>query len=135
MKSCTDLGQCKKLSEILSPDSTDMVITFDYINGEYTQNKPIARPYLEFQTELLRYYDEEEADRRAVPCWSLSALLDILPEHIRFGGHTWKFQLDHGGIYYMNADTYDTETFSSSTGVLVDDAFEVILCLKEKRLL
>jgi hypothetical protein len=131
MKSCTDLGQSRKLSEILSPDSADMVITFDYINGEYTQNKPIARPYLEFRTELLRYYDEEEADKRAVPAWSLSALLDVLPEHIRFDGHTWKFQLDHGGIYYMNAYTY----FSSSTGVLVDDAFETILCLKEKRLL
>lgn len=135
MKSCTDLGQSRKLSEILSPDSADMVITFDYINREYTQNKPIARPYLEFRTDLLRYYDEEETDKRAVPAWSLSALLDILPEYIRFDGHTWKFQLDHGGIYYMNADTYDTETFSSSTGVLVDDAFETILCLKEKRLL
>ena len=136
MKSCTDLGQSKKLSEILSPDSADMVITFDYINLEYTQNKPIARPYLEFRTELLRYYDEEEADRRAVPAWSLSALLDVLPEYIRFDGHTWKFNLDHSGIYYMNAaDTCDTEIFSSSTGVLVDDAFEVILCLKERSLL
>lgn len=116
MKSYTDLEQSKKLAEILPLESADM-------------------RYTPFGDTHPWVWDGKLLEKDSVPCWSLTALLGDLPEYIKFNGHTWKFHLDHCGMYYMNADTYETKTFSSSTGILIDDAFEMILKLKEKDLL
>ena len=115
IKSYTDLEQSNKLAEILPLESADMCYPLPYEEGD----KPLL----------------EQGGFGSIPCWSLAALLDLIPEYIKFNEHTWKFYLDHRGMYYMNADTYDTNAFSSDTGILINDAYEIILKLKEKKLL
>lgn len=68
IKSFTSLEQSKKLAEILSIESADMY----YIlmpDGAYNHFPLIGR-----KTEL--------ADNTDIPCWSLAALLDVLPNKI-----------------------------------------------------
>jgi hypothetical protein len=127
MKSYTDIEQSKKLAEILSIESADMYIYKNIFFG--------ALSCFNGTTQVGEYVKLTDKENKAYPCWSLAALLDLMPEYINFNGHIWKFYLDHHGMYYMNADTYDIETFSSNTGILIDDVFELILKLKEKNLL
>ena len=137
MKSYTNIEQSKKLAKILSFESADMVITFDYTNGEYIPNKPSINPYLKCHTMLLRYFDKEETDRRAVPCWSLVALLDVIPKRIKDYNvlridisnndfAIWYDKIDYG----VNNDLPNITTESA-----VDACYEMILKLKENKLL
>lgn len=70
MKSCTDLGQSKKLSEILSPDSADMEYMFLKKDNSLVSKVPFVKDGLE----------EPDCPYNMVPCWSLAALLDVLPD-------------------------------------------------------
>lgn len=63
IRSYTDVDQSKKLAEILPIESADML----YWKGEY-----ITHSYMEGQ-----HKDEQ------IPVWSLAALLDIIPKHIK----------------------------------------------------
>ena len=70
MKSYTDINQSKKLAEILPSDSADMarcggenVIMTDYIS---------AKKKFSVCGELT-----------ITPCWSLAALLRVIPKHIK----------------------------------------------------
>lgn len=83
MKSYTDLEQSRKLSEILSLESADM----HYNNGscrgvDYTEH---------FNAELMPYQEALHLMKihktnfmfQVIPCWSLAALLGIIPKHIK----------------------------------------------------
>lgn len=120
IKSYTDINQSRKLAEFLPIESADM---FYWCADHYPKEDWIIE------------VGELDDNYECICAWSLAALLNLIPEYIKFNGHIWKFYLDHCGMYYMNADTYDINTFSSSIGVLIDDAFEIILKLKEKNLL
>ena len=61
MKSYTELEQSKKLAEILPLESADMYYG-------YKKDKPEFLPYSDIEVVGLCF-----------PCWSLAALLDILP--------------------------------------------------------
>ena len=122
MKSYTDIEQSKKLAEILPLESADMVITFDYTNGEYIPNKPSINPYLKCHTMLLRYFDKEETDRRTVPCWSLAALLSILP--------MWTLDSSEGPDKHFRL--HCKGHFSEWYDNLVDVCYETIIRLHEK---
>ena len=71
MKAYTDKEQSKKLEEILPIESADMFLA---INGTF----PVMSKYIDdgFVT----------GDDTAIPCWSLAALLGVLPKKI--GRHT-----------------------------------------------
>jgi len=120
IKSYTDLEQSKKLSEILPLESADMHYLKHSLENFYSPI-PFIGKYSVIHDQL--------------PCWSLAALLSVLPEYIKFDGHTWKFYNDHCSTYYMNADTYDTNTFSANNKNFVDNCYEMILKLHEQKLL
>ena len=71
MKSYTDLEQSKKLAEILPIESADMYWDYDYsINN----------------TGKYKYYPmimNDQFDDVCIPCWSLAALLNLIPKHIK----------------------------------------------------
>lgn len=101
MKAYTDLSQSKKLAEILPLESADLWLdTHEYLSATV---KPI-------------------------PCWSLAALLDVIPRpsllHL-FNG--WR------------CDTYSEERTSYQLGVIsdnpIDACYKMILKLKEGNLL
>ena len=75
IKSFTDLEQSKRLAEILPLESADMHYSKDFDGSwfvdlaEYTSVK------------IPKYVDKVE--EHLLPCWSLAALLDIIPKHIK----------------------------------------------------
>ena len=65
MKAYTDIGQSKKLAEFLPLESADMY--FEPSAGFCTEPSEV------------KVGDIKYAHPRSIPCWSLAALLDVLP--------------------------------------------------------
>ena len=124
-KICTDINQSKQLAKILPIESADM---FWLVTSE---------PRLHVLTEPLSNYDRCEH----YPAWSLSALLDVLPNNkkesstLSRGG--WKIEtfeyLDKWWCEYE--DESHTKDFSVSADNPIDACYELILKLHEKELL
>ena len=135
MKSYTDLEQSKKLAEIFPIESADM-------GWYYSRNPQAARNQMWVGTKA------ENAD---IPCWSLAALLDLLPSEFTTVGkyatttyeikiRKYKFvnDVDIYQIAYGNYKFYEDGNSSwkdmINTGQkeeLIDAAFEMICWLKE----
>lgn len=77
IKSFTDISQSKTLSKILPIESADMCYK---CIGEDPYDV-VLRPYSEWKEEykglLVR------GDANVIPCWSLSALLNVIPKRIK----------------------------------------------------
>lgn len=125
MKSHTSLEQSKMLAEFLSIDSADMCFN--------TRNNmpPLMTPYSRFN----EFFNMEPTPDFLIPCWSLAALLDLLPLEIETHNQT-----DGCKVYYyvelymkhMGKEIYlSTERYES----LVDACYEMILKLHEQNLL
>ena len=71
MKSYTDLEQSKILAKILPLESADMCYSNDG-----TAIKIDANPY------TVRYSMWKNCVVEIIPCWSLAALLSVIPKHI-----------------------------------------------------
>ena len=71
MKSYTDIEQSKKLAEILPPESADNVIVSI---GDREGVKTVVMPKETFDTIRTPFSDI----RNTIPCWSLSALMNVL---------------------------------------------------------
>lgn len=118
MKNYTDFVQSKKLAEILPIESADM----SYRKGEFTDKYlPDLKDY--------KYARELYADYiKIIPCWSLSALLDILKDNIKIE----KTGLDQSDMftYSIAGDGYDYKTYEHKE--LIDACYEMIVKLHEK---
>ena len=137
IKSFTDLAQSKKLAEILPIESADMF---------YRNNEIDAKLMWEHNTTEVKY-----------PCWSLSALLRLMPKHIKQNdGRTYKFHIfnDDGiviqrwGCSYCAEDfhnraeylscphlKYPTNVYSDKYEDPVDACYDMVLRLHELNLL
>ena len=122
MKSCTDIEQSRKLAEILHLESADMYWDYDYpvYTGKY------------------KYYPmvmDDQFDDVCIPCWSLAALLDILPTIDDRNAEFCKdIRFDKWHIYYHGTATLpliDTDRYEN----LVDACYEMIIKLHELNLL
>lgn len=112
MKSYTDLPQSKKLAEILPNETSDMY----YWCGE-----------------SIRFGGCKAQDKDYdIPCWSLAALLDILPLEVSFNKQT-----DGVDTYYYIAscDGRYCDVYSHRHINVVDACYEIILKLKERNLI
>ena len=90
MKSYTDIEQSKKLAEILPLESADMW----FANGIY----------------LMKTSEEPKNIKGVFPCWSLAALLDVLPSVITRNGKRMFLTLEKAGaynLYYKSPDRLD----------------------------
>lgn len=76
IKSFTSLEQSKKLAEILPLESADMC-------WQYQKDRWVGEPDYE---EFPRF--EHATDKRDIPCWSLAALLGVLPYCPDLSKHT-----------------------------------------------
>lgn len=74
MKSYTDIEQSEKLTEILSKDSADMSYSLDFDSEKY---EVTTTPYKNWV--IPKYAQTYKGLSQAIPCWSLVALLDVLP--------------------------------------------------------
>jgi hypothetical protein len=117
IKSYTDLEQSKKLAKILPLESADMC--YRYYSGSMITGYGdcvLAKSYITGKN-VIREND--------LPCWSLSALLDVLPK-------LHKLQHSEEGYYCSLANyKYITEAYNNP----VDACYEMILKLHELNLL
>ena len=82
MKSYTDLKQSKKLAEILPIESTDMCWT-NHCYGNIRSSMTVSTKTIEEYKELLTRFGDLTSIDVFYPCWSLGALLDVIPKHIK----------------------------------------------------
>jgi len=115
IKSYTDLEQSKKLAEILPLESADMYYT-----------PPLIKGHTDYIPHLKRKLPIDWGIEQAIPCWSLAALLNVLPPI-----HHLKpiLDLEENSIQYSGIDIY------VKADNPVDACYEVILKLHELNLL
>lgn len=112
MKSYTDLEQSKRLAEVLPLESADMGYLW---NGTSFCEYPVSN-----QTIFKRVEN--------IPCWSLAALLGVLPE----GWSSVLTKSFDGEDYYCKLDGEPIETMADNP---VDACYELIIKLKERNLI
>lgn len=143
MKSYTDIEQSKRLTEILPIESADMhYSTWTILDGEFivSQNQGDT-------IEDLR----EDYGNQIIPCWSLAALFEVLPNEIstdekfinkyqidirKYDGEsntTW-YQIAYGNDRGSSGEWHDMINTGEKENI-VDCCFQMILKLKEMDLL
>ena len=148
MKSYTDLEQSKKLAEILAIESADMYYKYVLPKSDKIHYIPeIGNPVdsLKWYNEGYTFKGKREPitlSEYCIPCWSLAALLDLLPnnEHIETnvsrGG--WKidtFEYVSNTWWCEYEDNKNQTKFNISADNPVDACVEMIEKLHELNLL
>ena len=78
MKSSTDIEQSKKLAEILLLESADMYMYYDRYGDPYFINVSVTHERI-----------KNDKYQHLIPCWSLTALLSVLPRVDIEKGNVW----------------------------------------------
>ena len=122
MKAYTSLEQSKKLAEILPLESADMFYNYKDID--------------------VKLMWEHNAQKVTTPCWSLAALLGVLPTTIGnfFEKNALRLRMDKGendfNIWYENFDCGDVaEGLDAKEDNPVDACVDMIIKLHELNLL
>ena len=135
MKSYTDVEQSKKLADILPIESADLW---------WDTN--------EFEPRLHKHYHQYLGITiNPIPCWSLAALLEVLPNEISTGenfvdkyqidirkydggdGTTW-YQIAYGNDRGSSGEWHDMINTGEKENI-IDCCYQMIVRLKEKDLL
>ena len=124
MKAYTDLEQSKKLETFLPIESADMhYSTWTILDGEF-----IVSPNQGDTIEDLR----EDYGNQIIPCWSLAALLDVLPIGIKLTSSNSSGEIEWICYYESDNDSPLTGCYADNK---VDACVEMILKLHEQKLL
>ena len=133
MKTYTDLEQSKKLAEILPLESADMFYSDIFIDGKHKYN------FHYLATHSFKTFEDtkqvESKNLNFLPCWSLTALLSILPTIDNRNAEFCKdIRYNKWHIYYHSTVTspvIDTARYEN----LIDACYEMILKLHELEML
>ena len=134
MKSYTDLQQSKKLAEILQLESADM-----FYNEEPDETYPKNIVDTEYPMVLreghIRFLEEY-----GIPCWSLAALLNVIPQEIFDGEYILNITEGCDNRWVLTYDHFENRHHSYyglSVGANnpIDACFEMIIKLHEQKLL
>lgn len=120
---CTTIEQSKKLIELeIDRTTADMYYSFDYNIEEYDEDAQIIP-----KSELDQHFSLFPKD---IPCWSLAALLNVLPR-INIEKETWSDDTyDYRIIAYID-DGYIGDWFNNP----IDACYDMIIKLHEDKLL
>ena len=119
IKSFTDLEQSRKLAEILPLESADMHWSKDFDGSWFVDLDA-------YSSIKLPKYSVNNVEEYLLPCWSLAALLDVLP---KIHGLKPILDLEECSIQYSGIDLYVT------AGNLVDACYEMIIKLHRLKML
>ena len=118
MKSYTDINQSRKLAEILSIESADF------------QSKTI---------ESNADVDVDDVSYVIYPCWSLAALLNIIPQELFDGEYIINITEGTNYKWIISYEPQHPDEISSyidaSSDNLIDCCVEMILKLKDRNIL
>ena len=135
IKSYTDIEQSRKLAEILPLESADMY-WFRQIDSDYFP------PNVESIYPTPLFKDGKEDFNYDTPCWSLAALLNVLPnnEHIATSTSRGSWKIDPieylPNIWWCEyEDTKNQTEFNISADNLIDACVAMIEKLHELNLL
>lgn len=142
MKSYTDLKQSRKLSEILSLERADIWWAERY-KGRVTENGQYIvdeEPYYYLSLTNPSENNWSQDQIKDIPCWSLAALLDIIPQEIFDGEYIINITEGCDNRWVLTYDHYENRKISYyglSTGAdnLVDACYEMILKLHKRKML
>ncbi len=126
IKSYTNISQSKKLAEILPIESADMYYPW-YIEEDRDNIKSGHRISIPSVGNFIHKVN-------ILPCWSLSALIDILPNSIYDNTDEYS-QLEFSKISVAYHDMNDGIKVGSIKDNLVDACYEMILKLHELKML
>lgn len=134
MKSYTNLEQSKKLAEILPIESADMWWNFYSVTMNDTTPQIIH-----LDTPWVGNYNWDNKPDN-IPCWSLAALLNIIPQEIFDGEYIINITEGLNNRWILTYDHYENRNhsyygLSTSTDNLVDACYKMILILHELKLL
>lgn len=145
MKSFTDIEQSKKLAEILPIESADAWWAERY-EGKVTNDwqyivneEPFY--YISFIKPSETNYSQDIV--KDIPCWSLAALLGVLPFHLIVDNQRYAFSMikgldKNGETYAIKYAVFNTTIHFHLTDFYsnpVDACYEMILKLHKQKLL
>ena len=129
MKSYTDLQQSKKLAEILSLESADMCYSNDGTAIKIDANSYNVRKKMWQDVEV-------------IPCWSLAALLELIPVTAEYKDMFIRLRVDKGNIghdeyamWYDDLQTNLSTDIEAEADNPIDACVAMILKLHEQKLL
>ena len=125
MKSYTDTEQSKKLAEILPLESADMFYHYNVGIKSYYEDVPRA---IQVNNHFAFFHQD-------VPCWSLAALLSLLPDSIYDNTNEFsQLEFTKKSVAYIHGTT-DVTKIGVLKDNLVDACVEMILKLDVLNLL
>lgn len=141
MKAYTDLEQSKKLQEILPLESADMY--YQYIlpksnKIEHTPKHGNPAEALEWYNKGYTKFGKEPLSLKeyCIPCWSLAALLDILPHEIKIWDITYNIKIyPNNNNWFISYKNNNEEFIGTYSTFLIDACIEMIIKLKKKGLI
>lgn len=139
MKSYTDIEQSRKLAEILPLESADYCFGIDDETLHYN-NSPYPCAWKDYSCK--EYY---------IPCWSLAALLNLLPNEISTGerycdkyqidirkydggDNTTLYQIAYGNNRGLSGSWHDMINTSEKESA-IDACYDMIIRLNELKML
>lgn len=140
MKAYTDLKQSKILSEILPIESAGhhYVRKVTDFAGNTVDGKWSVPKYGNPNGKYANYIVQNFTSYEILPCWSLAALLSVLPRFIEFDTH-YTFLLIYPtqnlGWVVEYSNHKDIIDFSINNKNLIDACYEMIIKLNELKLL
>ena len=126
MKAFSDLEQSKKLAEILPIESADMYYPW-YIEEDGDTIESGHR----ITTPDVGNFTTHKVNKMILPCWSLAALLGVLPERIIENYYVPNLQKENGKY----SIAYGNEELLCIADNPIDACYEMIIKLHELNLL
>lgn len=121
MKSYSDLKQSKILAQILPIESADMQYYADAVTKE---DNPRVLKTTEVPSKKSMYY---------TPCWSLSALIELLPNKIVVNNENYFLNFTKKNVEYRGIVTWDGQKcISTKAENLLDTCYNMIVKLKKR---
>ena len=124
MKITTDLQQSEELKKIVPITSADMYYMRLALLDEYGPTPYAGKAY---------------TPAGEIPCWSLSALMDLLPQPLEVEGHSYDLHINKESdssyyVYYSN-NPYNSYIDTSNNQDLIGACVEMLRRLKELNLI
>lgn len=125
-KAYTSIEQSMKLAEILPIESADM----EYILEQWEDEKTHRHMEGYCEIPVVKVEDDCPIQPITLPCWSLSALLGVLPapDLVRTTRGTWR-------LTAYDANDYPRRNSDSNNSDPVDACYEVVFELYSRKLL
>lgn len=122
MKSYTDLEQSKKLAEILPLESADQC---------FLNDGTAAKAEINSYSVAMKLWKEHYIE--IIPCWSLAALISLLPDEIKHDGIVNNLWITSTDVSYYSKE-YDSYLYYEE-GCTIDACYKMIIKLHEQNLL